>query len=98
MSTSLFAKLLASSKEAIEAVQIPFKERAAKLDAQKEINSLQSEVASIDLDLSKKKSEYPLQMSVILDLQDKRDLKKRRLNNMVDLFEELFETPVQEEK
>jgi hypothetical protein len=95
MSKTLFAKLLASSKEAIEAVQIPFKEKAAKLDAQKELNTIEGEIAAIELEISEKKSQFPLKMDAILDLQDKRDLKKRRFNNMEALYTELFETEVE---
>lgn len=90
-----YEKMLALGKEAIAEVQRPFKVNAAKLDAQKELNTLESEVANLEVEISEKKSTFPVNMGAVLDMQDKLALKVRRRDNMKALFAELFETPVQ---
>lgn len=95
MVKSLYAKLLAAGEKAIDAVQLPFKVNAAKLEAQKEQNELESEIANLDVEISKKKTTFPVVMKDILDLQDKKALKMRRFENMKSLYAEMFETEVE---
>ena len=85
-----YSDLLSLGKEALDAVQKPFKVLKAKKDLEKEIISVEQAIAEQDLKISEAKGAHPINLRNILDCIDKKDLLERDLKLAKELQEELF--------
>lgn len=85
-----YADLIKMGKEAIDAVKIPFEVRKAEKDLEKEIIVLEQKIAEQELKIQDAKGTRPLNLQVILDGVDQRDLLERSLKLAQELKTELF--------
>ena len=85
-----YRQMLEMGEKAVEAVQIPFKVRAAKNDLNGEIIKLEGEIADEELAIVQAKSKHPMALKTILNAIDDKELKERQLKQAEELMEELF--------
>lgn len=85
-----YEQLLKLGKEAIDLLKIPYEVRKAKKDLEKEIINLEQEIAEQDMKIQEAKSQRPLNLKLILDAIDNKDLKERELRLATELEKELF--------
>ena len=85
-----YADLLKLSKDALEAIKIPFEVRKAEKDLEKEIINLEQSVAEQELKIQEAKGSRPINLKLILNAIDEKELKERELKQAQELQKELF--------
>lgn len=85
-----YADLLKLSKDALEAIKIPFEVRKAEKDLEKEIINLEQSIAEQELKIQEAKGSRPINLKSILDAIDAKELKERELKQAQELQKELF--------
>lgn len=98
MKRSLYEKLLAYGKQAIEAVERPFKVAAEMKNLELKIINLESEIATKQVGINSMKAEYPINWDKLIKQVDEVELAKRKLKQLESLKDELFITQVDDEE
>lgn len=87
---SLYSKLLKKGKEAVEAMQIPFKVRKAQKDLEMKIIEIEQEIATAELTIEEQQSQHPIDWTKLIDAIDSKELKGRKLKQLKELEGKLF--------
>lgn len=87
---SLYANLLAKTKEAIADIERPFKVRKEQKNLEMEIIKLEQQLAKDELTLTEQKSANPIEWSTLIDAIDSKELNERKLKQLQNLEQELF--------
>lgn len=88
--TSLYAKLLSKGKEAIQALELPFKVKKEHKNLEMKILELEQQIAKDELTIQEQKSSSPVNWDTLISAIDNRALNQRKLNQLQKLEEELF--------
>lgn len=88
---TLYKDLLNKGKEAIAALELPFKVRKEKKNLEMKILELEQEMAKDDLTIQEQKSAAPIDWEKLIQAIDKRALNDRKLKQLKDLETELFD-------
>lgn len=88
--SSLYSQLLSKGKEAIAALELPFKVKKEKKNLEMKILELEQEIAKDDLTIQEQKSASPINWEKLIDALDKKALNSRKLKQLQDLETELF--------
>lgn len=88
---SLYKDLISKGKEAIAALELPFKVKKEKKTLEMKINELELVIAKDDLTIQEQKSAQPINWEKLIDSIDAKDLNERKLKQMQELEKELFE-------
>jgi len=88
---SLYKDLLSKGKEAIAALELPFKVKKEKKNLEMKILELEQEMAKDDLTIQEQKSSAPVNWDKLIDALDKKALNERKLKQLKDLEQEMFE-------
>lgn len=87
---SLYEKLLSKGKEAIAALELPFKVRKEKKNCEMKILELEQQIAKDELTIQEQKSVHPIDWDKLVNAINQRDLNERKLKQLQTLEEELF--------
>lgn len=87
---SKYSALLKLGKDALDLIKIPFEVRKAEKDLEKEIINIEQAIAEQELKIQEAKGSRPLNLKLILDAIDSKDLKERELKLARELQVELF--------
>lgn len=78
------------SKEVIDAIKLPFEIAKAKKDLEREIITIEQEIAELDQKITDVKMQRPFALKTIIDAIDDKALAERKLKQAQELLEELF--------
>ncbi len=87
---SLYEKLLAMGKDAIAAIELPFKVKKEKKNLELKILELEQVIAQNDLAIQQEKSSSPINWDKLIEAINKRDLNDRKLTQLNALEDEMF--------
>jgi hypothetical protein len=87
---SLYKDLLSKGKEAIEAIQLPFKVEKEKKHLEMKILELKQTMATDALTVQEQKSACPVNWDKLIEAIDAEAMNKRKLKQLEDLENELF--------
>lgn len=87
---SLYKELLSKGKEAIAALELPFKVKKEHKNLEMKILELEQEIAKDQLTIQEQKSASPINWDKLIDAIDKECLNNRKLNQLQSLEKELF--------
>ena len=85
-----YRELLAKGKEAIAALELPFKIKKEKKNLEMKILELEQEIAKNELTVQEQKSANPINWDKLISSIDTVELSKRKLKQLEKLQEELF--------
>lgn len=95
---SLYKKMLQKGKDAVAAMELPFKVKQEEKKLELSILEKEQVVAQKELALQEAKSTYPLDVKKYIEAQDSLELIERQLTQLRKLQKELFQDEVQEDK
>jgi len=87
---SLYEKLLSKGKEAIAALELPFKVKKEKKNLEMKIIELEQQIAKDELTIQEQKSAHPIDWDKLINSINSKDLNTRKLKQYQDLEIELF--------
>lgn len=87
---TLYKDLISKGKEAIAALELPFKVKKEKKNLEMKILELEQEIAKDDLIIQEQKSATPVNWDKLIEAIDKKALNERKLKQLKDLETELF--------
>lgn len=87
---SLYKDLLSKGKEAIAALELPFKVKKEQKNLEMKILELEQEIAKDSLTIQEQKSASPVNWDSLIKALDAKALNERKLNQLKELEEELF--------
>lgn len=85
-----YLDLIKMCKDALDSVKAGFEARKAEKDLEKEIITIEQEIAEQEVNLMNAKSKRPFVLRDVLDAVDKKDLLERDLKLAKQIQEELF--------
>lgn len=88
---SLYKELLSKGKEAIAALELPFKVKKEKKNLEMKILELEQEIAKDELTIQEQKSACPIDWNKLIDAIDKEALNNRKLKQLQELEQEMFD-------
>ena len=91
---SLYKQLLSKGKEAIEAIQLPFKVEKEHKQLEMKILELKQVMASDALTVQEQKSACPVNWDKLIDAIDHQAINERKLKQLQELEKELFSDEV----
>lgn len=87
---SLYQSLLSKGKEAIAALELPFKVKKEKKNLEMKILELEQQAAKDELVIQEQKSACPIDWDKLIKALNDKDLNDRKLKQLKALEEELF--------
>lgn len=87
---SLYSELLSKGKDAIAALELPFKVKKEKKNLEMKILELEQQLAKDELTIQEQKSKHPVEWDKLLVAMDNMELNKRKLKQFQDLEIEMF--------
>lgn len=88
---SLYKDLISKGKEAIAAIELPFKVKKEQKNLEMKILELEQSIAKDELTIQEQKSAQPVDWNKLTDAIDTMDLNKRKLGQLQVLEKELFD-------
>lgn len=88
---SLYKDLISKGKEAIAALELPFKVKKERKNLEMKILELEQQIAKDDLTIQEQKSASPINWDTLINAIDNKELNDRKLSQLKDLEKELFE-------
>lgn len=88
---SLYKDLLAKGKEAVAALELPFKVRKEKKNLEMKILELEQQIAKDELTIQEQKSAHPILWDKLIEALDSQSLNERKLKQLQALETEMFE-------
>lgn len=88
---SLYKELLSKGKEAIAALELPFKVKKEKKNLELKILELEQEMAKDELTIQEQKSAFPIDWDKLVNAIDKEALNARKLAQLQELEKEMFD-------
>ncbi len=85
-----YAQLLKLGKDALDLIKIPYEVKRAEKDLEKAIIDIEQEIAEQDLKIQESKGSRPINLKLILEAIDEKDIKERELKLAIELQKELF--------
>jgi hypothetical protein len=93
---NLYKKMLSKGKEAIAAMELPFKVKQEEKKLELKILEVEQEMATEELKVQEVLGSYPLDIKKYLESEDAFLLTTRRLEQLHKLQKQLFKDEVQE--
>lgn len=87
---SLYKDLLAKGKEAIAAMELPFKVKKEKKNLEMKILELEQQLSNDDLTIQEQKSANPVDWDSLIKAIDRKSLTERKLKQLQELEKEMF--------
>ncbi len=87
---SLYKDLISKGKEAIAAIELPFKVKKEQKNLEMKILELEQSIAKDELTIQEQKSAHPVEWNKLIDAIDQLALNERKLQQLQDLNIELF--------
>jgi len=87
---NLYQELLSKGKEAIAALELPFKVKKEKKNLEMKILELEQQIAKDELTIQEQKSSCPINWDKLIDAIDSKSLNDRKLKQLKELETELF--------
>lgn len=87
---SLYKDLISKGKEAIAALELPFKVKKERKNLEMKILELEQQVAKDELTIQEQKSASPINWDSLINAIDSNGLNQRKLKQLQDLETELF--------
>lgn len=87
---SLYKDLISKGKEAIAALELPFKVKKERKNLEMKILELEQQVAKDELTIQEQKSASPINWDSLINAMDGNDLNQRKLKQLTSLEIELF--------
>ena len=88
---NLYKDLISKGKEAIAAIELPFKVKKEQKNLEMKILELEQSIAKDELTIQEQKSAQPINWDKLIDALDTMELNKRKLTQLKSLEKELFE-------
>lgn len=88
---SLYKDLISKGKEAIAALELPFKVKKERKNLEMKILELEQTIAKDELTIQEQKSASPVNWDTLIEAIDKLELNNRKLKQLEALEKELFE-------
>jgi hypothetical protein len=88
---SLYKDLLSRGKEAIEALELPFKVKKEKKNLEMKILELEQSISKDELTVQEQKSKSPVDWDKLIDSIDALALNNRKLVQLQELEKEMFD-------
>ena len=88
---SLYKDLLSKGKEAVAALELPFKVKKEKKNLEMKILELEQSIANNELTVQEQKSASPINWDKLIQAIDKLALSNRELSQLQELEKEMFE-------
>lgn len=86
----LYEDLLKMGKDAVDALQRPFKVKKEHKNLELKILELESQIAKDDLAIQEQKSANPIDWDTLINAINKKDLNERKLKQLRSLELEMF--------
>lgn len=86
----IYKDLLSKGKEAIDAIQLPFKVKKEEKNLEMKLIELEQQIANDNLTIEQEKSSNPVNWEKLTDAIDKKALNERKLKQLQDLKVEMF--------
>lgn len=87
---SLYKDLISKGKEAIAAIELPFKVKKEQKNLEMKILELEQQIAKDELTIQEQKSAQPVNWDSLINAVDTLALNQRKLKQLQDLETELF--------
>lgn len=87
---SLYKDLLKKGKEAIEALELPFKVKKEEKNLEMKVLELEQQIAKDALTVQEQKSNCPVDWDKLIEAIDNKEINERKLKQLTSLKEELF--------
>ena len=87
---SLYSELLSKGKEAIAAIELPFKVKKEEKNLEMKILELEQQIAKDELTIQQQKSANPVNWDSLIDAIDNKAYNAMKLEKLIGLKEELF--------
>lgn len=87
---SLYSELLSKGKEAIAAIELPFKVKKEEKNLEMKILELEQQIAKDELTIQQQKSANPINWDSLIDAIDNKAYNAMKLEKLIGLKEELF--------
>lgn len=87
---SLYRDLISKGKEAIAALELPFKVKKEKKNLEMKILELEQQIAKDELTIQEQKSSVPVAWDSLISAIDNKALNDRKLEQLKNLEQELF--------
>ena len=88
---SLYKDLISKGKEAIAAIELPFKVKKEKKNLEMKILELEQQIAKDELTIQEQKSAQPVNWDNLINAVDTLELNNRKLKQLQALETELFD-------
>ena len=88
---SLYKDLLSKGKEAVAALELPFKVKKEKKNLEMKILELEQSIANNELTVQEQKSASPINWNKLIQAIDELALSNRELSQLQELEKEMFE-------
>lgn len=85
-----YKELISKGKEAIAALELPFKVKKEKKNLEMKILELEQEMSKDELTIQEQKSAIPIDWDKLIQAIDKKALNDRKLKQLNELETELF--------
>lgn len=86
----LYKDLISKGKEAIAALELPFKVKKEHKNLEMKILELEQQAAKDDLTIQEQKSAHPINWEELIKAIDRKAINDRKLNQLKELEKELF--------
>lgn len=86
----LYKDLLSKGKEAIAALELPFKVKKEKKNLEMKILELEQQIAKDELTIQEQKSANPVNWDTLIKAIDTKEINERKLKQLQALEAELF--------
>ena len=87
---SLYKELLSKGKEAVAALELPFKVKKEQKNLEMKILELEQQIAKDELTIQEEKSASPINWDKLINALDNKALNDRKLVQLQSLEKELF--------
>jgi hypothetical protein len=87
---SLYKDLLSKGKEAVAALELPFKVKKEHKNLEMKILELEQQIAKDELTIQEQQSASPIDWNKLIDAIDNKALNDRKLAQLQQLEKELF--------
>lgn len=87
---SLYEQLISKGKEAIAALELPFKVKKERKNLEMKILELEQQIAKDELTIQEQKSACPINWDKLIEAIDSKSLNDRKLTQLQNLEKELF--------
>lgn len=87
---SLYRDLISKGKEAVAALELPFKVKKEHKNLEMKILELEQQIAKDELTIQEQKSASPVDWNKLIDAIDNKALNERKLQQLKELEKELF--------